>query len=82
MEMGAIAGVVIGGASIKGGKGTIFGGVVGALFMALVFNIMLIRGVSGYSQKIVNGIILILAVFTDVVMEQGYLKRIFGKGAR
>jgi ribose/xylose/arabinose/galactoside ABC-type transport system permease subunit len=82
MEMGVIAGVVIGGASIKGGKGTIFGGIVGALFMALVFNIMLIRGVSGYWQKIVNGAILILAVFTDVVMEQGYFRRIFRRRAR
>jgi ribose transport system permease protein len=82
MEMRVIAGVVIGGASIKGGKGTIFGGVVGALFMALVFNIMGISGVSGYWQKIVNGAILILAVFTDVVMEQGYFRRIFGSRAR
>lgn len=81
MEMGVIAGVVIGGASIKGGKGTIFGGIVGALFMALVFNIMLISSVSGYSQKIVNGAILILAVFTDVVMEQGYFRRIFRRRA-
>ncbi|MHC5054192.1 MAG: ABC transporter permease [Planctomycetota bacterium] len=81
MEMRAIAGVVIGGASIKGGKGTIFGGIVGALFMALVFNIMLIQGVSGCWQKIVNGAILIFAVFTDVVMEQGYLKRLFSARA-
>jgi len=79
MEMTAIAGVVIGGASIGGGKGSIFGGVVGALFMALVFNIMVISGVSAYWQRIVNGLILILAVYTDVVMEQGYFKNLFRK---
>lgn len=77
MEMQVIAGVVIGGASISGGKGTIFGGIVGALFMALVFNIMGISGVSAYWQRIVNGAILILAVYTDVVMEQGYIARLF-----
>lgn len=82
MEMTAIAGVVIGGASIGGGKGSIFGGVVGALFMALIFNIMVISGVSSYWQQIVNGLILILAVYTDVVMEQGYLKNLLRKKSR
>ncbi|MCX5647958.1 MAG: ABC transporter permease [Planctomycetota bacterium] len=77
MEMQVIAGVVIGGASIKGGKGTILGGVVGALFMALVFNIMVIGGVSAYWQRIVEGAILILAVYTDVVMGEGYFRKIF-----
>lgn len=77
MEMRVIAAVVIGGASIKGGKGTILGGVAGAMFMALVFNIMVISGVSAYWQRIVNGAILILAVYTDVVMEQGYISRFF-----
>ena len=82
MEMRVIAAVVIGGASIKGGKGTIFGGVVGAMFMALVFNIMVISRLSAYWQRIVNGAILILAVYTDVVMEQGYMNRFFRKKAR
>lgn len=81
MELKVIAGVVIGGASINGGKGTIFGGVVGAIFMALVFNIMLISGISAYWQRIVNGVILILAVFTDVVMEKGYFRQIFRRRA-
>jgi ribose/xylose/arabinose/galactoside ABC-type transport system permease subunit/ABC-type sugar transport system substrate-binding protein len=76
MEMQVIAGVVIGGASIKGGKGTILGGVVGALFMALVFNIMLISGVPAYWQRVVNGGILILAVYTDVLVEEGHLSAI------
>lgn len=77
MELSAIAGVVIGGASLKGGKGTIVGGIMGAFFMAIVFNIMVISGVSAYWQQIVNGVILILAVYMDVVIEEGYLKKIF-----
>jgi ribose transport system permease protein len=79
MELQIIAGVVIGGASLKGGKGTIFGGIVGAFFMTIVFNIMLISGVSAYWQRIVNGVILILAVYTDVVVEEGYFKTMFKK---
>jgi ribose transport system permease protein len=79
MELSVIAGVVIGGASLKGGKGTILGGIMGASFMAIVFNIMVISGVSAYWQQIVNGVILILAVYLDVVIEEGYLKKIFGE---
>lgn len=80
MELRAIAGVVIGGASIKGGKGTIMGGVLGALFMALVFNIIGMSGkISAYWQPVVNGVILILAVYTDVIAEEGYLGRFLGK---
>ena len=83
MELRAIAGVVIGGASIKGGKGTILGGVLGALFMALVFNIIGMSGkISAYWQPIVNGTILILAVYTDVIVEQGYISRVFGRSGK
>jgi ribose/xylose/arabinose/galactoside ABC-type transport system permease subunit/ABC-type sugar transport system substrate-binding protein len=77
MEMNAIAGVVIGGASINGGKGTILGGLMGALFMALVFNIMGIIGFDGAWRTIVIGTILVLAVYTDVIAERGYFNRFF-----
>ncbi len=81
LELKVIAGVVVGGASLKGGKGTILGGILGPLFMALVFNIMGILGVDAYWQRIVNGSILIFAVFTDVVMEHDYFKRRLGRKA-
>ena len=76
MELRAIAGVVIGGAGISGGKGTILGGVLGALFMALVFNIIgMSQNISAYWQPVVNGIILILAVYTDVIAKNGFFTK-------
>ncbi len=77
MELNVIAGVVIGGASLNGGKGTILGGLLGTFFMAIVFNVMVISGVSAYWLRIVNGVILILAVYTDVIIEEGYINKLF-----
>jgi ribose transport system permease protein len=65
MEMQAMTAAVIGGASLSGGKGNILGAVMGAVFMAVIFNILVISGVSAYWQDIVNGVILILAVYSE-----------------
>lgn len=67
-ELRVITAVIIGGASLNGGKGTIAGALLGALFMALVNNAMIIAGVSVYWQSIVIGIVLLAAVSLDVVM--------------
>jgi ribose transport system permease protein len=68
LEMQAVTAAVIGGASLNGGKGDILGGVMGAVFIAVVFNIMVIAGVSAYWQDIVNGVILILAVYSETLI--------------
>ena len=70
LELQVIAAAVVGGASLVGGKGTILGGVLGAMFLALVFNVFVITGVSAYWIPVVNGIILILAVYFHVIFKK------------
>lgn len=65
LELRVITAVILGGASLQGGVGKIQGALLGAVFMGLVANIMVIARVSGYWQEIILGIILILAVWLD-----------------
>jgi len=65
MELDAIAAVVIGGASLKGGQGSILGAVVGALMMATLNNGMDLLGVPSFYQMVCKGFIIILAVSLD-----------------
>lgn len=66
-ELDAIAACVIGGTSLMGGKGKIFGALIGALIMASIDNGMSMMNIGAYWQYIVKGLILILAVWVDVV---------------
>ena len=61
-ELDAIAAVVIGGTALTGGKGRIWGTVVGVLMLAIIGNMMVGFGVSSYWQGAVKGLIIILAV--------------------
>jgi D-xylose transport system permease protein len=64
-ELDAIAAVVIGGTSLKGGSGTVTGSFVGALTIAALNNGMDILGVSSFYQMVFKGMIIILAVSLD-----------------
>lgn len=66
MEMNVIAGCVIGGCSVVGGEGTMFGSFLGILVMALVVNAFNLLGVDIYWQRTILGIILLIAVLADV----------------
>ena len=68
-ELNAIAAVVIGGASLTGGKGTIGKTVVGVFIIALISNIMTLTGVPPYPQQIIQGIIIIVAVLLNAGKE-------------
>jgi D-xylose transport system permease protein len=65
-ELDAIAACVIGGTSLMGGAGTIFGAVVGALVMASLDNGMSLMNLDSFWQYIVKGTILVLAVWVDI----------------
>jgi len=70
-ELDAIASCFIGGASSRGGVGTVYGALIGALIMASLDNGMSMLGVDAFWQMIVKGSILLLAVWIDVVSGAG-----------
>ncbi len=65
IELKVITATVLGGASLKGGEGTILGGIMGVLFIALVENAMIINRVGVFWQGIVVGLVLLVAVSLD-----------------
>lgn len=65
-ELDAIAASVIGGVSMSGGIGSIWGTIVGALIIAAMQNGLDIMGVSDFYKNIIQGLIIIAAVFFDI----------------
>lgn len=65
-ELDAITGVVIGGASLSGGSGSIFGTVIGSLIIGVLSNGLSLLGVSPYWQQFINGLLIISAVALDM----------------
>ena len=66
-ELEAIAAVVIGGTSLSGGSGTILGTIIGAFIMSVLTNGLRILSVAQEWQTVVTGVIIILAVYTDIL---------------
>lgn len=62
-ELDAIAAVVIGGASLSGGKGTAFQTLLGVLTLGIIGNVMNLMNIPGYPQQVVKGAIIICAVW-------------------
>jgi D-xylose transport system permease protein len=71
MELDAIAACVMGGASLKGGKGTVAGVLLGALIMACLLNGMTLLAVSPEKKFIARGLVLALAVWVDIRLGKG-----------
>jgi ribose transport system permease protein len=66
-ELEAIAAVVIGGTSLSGGTGTILGTIIGAFIMSVLTNGLRILSVAQEWQIVVTGVIIILAVYIDIL---------------
>jgi len=69
-EMDAIGACFIGGASAYGGTGSVFGAIIGALLMGVINQGMSIMGVDANYQKVVKGLVLLVAVIFDVVSKR------------
>lgn len=71
LTLPAIAAVLIGGTSLFGGAGSVFGTLVGALILTLVLNGMNLLSISANWQPVVTGVIVVAAVFLDNLTRKG-----------
>lgn len=78
-ELDAIAAVVIGGASLAGGKGTVVGTFVGALILTMLDNVLGLNAVSDNAQLIVKGLIVVAAV---VIQRPDFFRGAVSSGRR
>jgi erythritol transport system permease protein len=69
-ELNAIAAVVLGGTSLAGGRGTIWGTIVGALVIGVLTNGLVLLGVQEFWKKVITGLVIILAVVLDQLQER------------
>lgn len=68
-ELNAIAAVVIGGAALSGGRGTVRGTIIGAFVIGFLANGLVIVGVSPFWQQVITGAVIILAVAVDRIQQ-------------
>jgi ribose transport system permease protein len=64
-EMNVISAVIIGGASLSGGKGTIAGTALGMIFLGIILNGMTLMNISEYWQYVVKGVLILSAVLVN-----------------
>jgi ribose transport system permease protein len=71
-ELDVIAAVVVGGTSLAGGEGKVFGTLIGAFIIAVIRNGMNLLGIDPYPQRVVLGMVILIAVFLDMLKKQGW----------
>lgn len=69
--MPCITAAIIGGTSLKGGEGSILGTLLGAVFMGVLANGIVLLGISAYWERVIIGMVVILAVVIDVIRNRG-----------
>lgn len=80
-ELQVIAACVIGGISIMGGVGTVFGCVLGALFLGVINNALPVIGVSPFWQMAISGAVIVIAVIANAKAERKVGRIILKKAA-
>jgi simple sugar transport system permease protein len=78
MELDAIAAVVIGGANLMGGKGTVWGTLAGVLIFGFLSNILQLNNVDSNTQLVLKGIIIVLAV----LLQEGNIPNLFKRASK
>ena len=73
-EMDAIAAVVMGGTSMSGGTGTVVNTIIGSLIIGIIRNFMNLQNVPASLQKLVLGLLVLLAVIIDTVVRNSRSK--------
>lgn len=71
MELDSIAAVLIGGASVSGGYGTVLGTIIGVFILGFINNGLNLLGVSGYYQYVFKGAIILIAVLVETLQRRG-----------
>ena len=71
-ELYVIAAVVVGGTSLSGGEGRMFGTLIGAFTIAVIQNGMNLTNVESYTQKVVLGLVILAAVLLDMLRHRGW----------
>ncbi|WP_084506796.1 ABC transporter permease [Geminicoccus roseus] len=65
--MGAITAAILGGTSLRGGQGSIVGTILGALLMAVLANSIVLLNVSGYWERVIVGLVVLIAILADLL---------------
>lgn len=73
-EMDAIAACVLGGVSMSGGMGKLGGVVIGTLIIGIISNGLNLLGINSFWQLIVKGIIVLIAVYLDIIKKKSLIK--------
>jgi ribose transport system permease protein len=83
-NLDAIAAVVIGGTSLMGGRGSIWGSVIGAFILALIADVLTLLGVSPYQTEVIRGCVIIVAVLIGSVpvLRSGWASKLKNKKAQ
>ena len=72
-ELYVIAAVVVGGTSLSGGEGKVFGTLIGAFIIAVIQNGMNLTNVESYTQRVVLGAVILSAVLLDKIRQRRWV---------
>lgn len=75
LEFDVIAAVVVGGTALAGGKGSLFGSMLGVLVITLIGNGLVLLGIDSFFQQVVRGVIIVLAVLINIQLLQNSRRR-------